>query len=82
MEAGGLYLVKLIATNKIGDSVSSEVCTFEASAKVPVKNNAQTQQKNFLRHPYESSAAGVQQQAAESIMASWLHHLRSPCDKQ
>ena len=47
VEAGGLYLVKLIATNKIGDSVSSEVCTFEASAKVPVKNNAQTQQNIF-----------------------------------
>ena len=77
VEAGGLYLVKLIATNKIGDSVSSEVCTFEASAKVSAKNDAQTQQKIFSEASNTRvQQRGVQQEAAESIMASWLHHSR------
>ena len=47
VEAGGLYLVKLIATNKIGDSVSSEYAPLKRPLKFPYKTMHKHSKKYF-----------------------------------
>ena len=87
VEPGVNYLVKIIATNKIGDSVSSELASFQSCKKGEVKTDKAAEKdaknnKTSETKDEKNDSNNNNKETAEAIMSSWLHHSRQVQQQQ